>query len=292
MEKMPWVRFFASDWLAGTRGMSAAETGVYITLIATMYERQEPIPEDITRLARLCGASNSSFKKIIELLINDEKIIRVDGGLWNERVEKERVYLSEKSEVGSRAAKARWGKKHNENNGQNMPTQCEGNANAMPFQKPDTRVVKELTTFVPKTAKKGCRIPEDFRPDLEWSQAQGLSNSELKFEFEQFKDFWKAKSGEKASKLDWQATWRSWIRNSQKRKADRQPKKKMTEASVWSDLARERGMLNDDEHDNSRPLFQTGHGNGSHSVLDATVEPSEQGLIELDDFTRSLLRSS
>ena len=40
MSKMPWIRFFPSDWLAGTRGMSAVETGVYITLIATMYERR------------------------------------------------------------------------------------------------------------------------------------------------------------------------------------------------------------------------------------------------------------
>lgn len=105
MSKMPWIRFFPSDWLAGTRGMSAVETGVYITLIATMYERGEPIPEDHARLARLCGASNSSFAKAIETLVVEGKIVRVEGGLWNDRVEKEQVYLSEKSEVARRAGK-------------------------------------------------------------------------------------------------------------------------------------------------------------------------------------------
>lgn len=105
MTKMPWIRFFPSDWLAGTRGMSAVETGVYITLIATMYERGEPIPEDHARLARLCGASNSSFAKAIETLVVEGKIVRVEGGLWNDRVEKEQVYLSEKSEVARRAGK-------------------------------------------------------------------------------------------------------------------------------------------------------------------------------------------
>ncbi|MCH6203420.1 YdaU family protein [Brucella ciceri] len=138
MTKMPWVRFFPSDWLGGTRGMSAVETGIYITLIATMYERGEPIAEDHARLARLCGASNSAFRKALDTLIDEGKITRIEAGLWNDRVEKEQVYLSEKSEVGSRAANARWGKKHNKNNTASdadaLQTQCQGNAN----QKPDT----------------------------------------------------------------------------------------------------------------------------------------------------------
>ncbi|MBW8282505.1 MAG: YdaU family protein [Rhizobium sp.] len=141
MRKMPWVRFFPSDWLGGTRGMSAVETGIYITLIATMYERGEPIQEDHSRLARLCGASNSAFKKALEILVDEGKISRVDGGLWNDRVEKEQVYLSEKSEVGSRAANVRWSKKDNKNNGGGdtdaLPAQSQGNAN----QKPDTRTI-------------------------------------------------------------------------------------------------------------------------------------------------------
>lgn len=141
MSKMPWVRFFPSDWLGGTRGMSAVETGVYITLVATMYERGEPIPEDHARLARLCGASNSAFKKALETLVDEGKITRINDGLWNDRVQKEQVYLSEKSEVGSRAANARWGKKDNENNtpydANAMPAQSPGNAN----QKPEARYI-------------------------------------------------------------------------------------------------------------------------------------------------------
>jgi len=103
MSDLPWVRFFPSDWLAGTRGMSAAETGIYITLIATMYERGEPIPEDTKRLARLCGASNSAFKQALEILIDEGKIDRVEGGLWNRKVEKECKNRSEKSEMARNA---------------------------------------------------------------------------------------------------------------------------------------------------------------------------------------------
>ena len=38
MSESPWIKFYPSDWLAGTRGMSATEAGVYINLIAMMYE--------------------------------------------------------------------------------------------------------------------------------------------------------------------------------------------------------------------------------------------------------------
>lgn len=163
MSKMPWVRFFPSDWLGGTRGMSAVETGVYITLIATMYERGEPIPEDHSRLARLCGASNSAFKKALETLLDEGKITRVDAGLWNDRVEKEQVYLSEKSEVGSKAARARWDRKDNKNNGDYdanaLQTQSAGNAN----QKPDTIISSSLRS----EDSAGASPKKKSQPDVE-----------------------------------------------------------------------------------------------------------------------------
>lgn len=169
MSKMPWVRFFPSDWLGGTRGMSAVETGVYITLIATMYERNEPIVEDHARLARLCGASNSAFKKALETLLDEGKITRTERGLWNDRVEKEQVYLSEKSEVGSRAANARWGRKDNENNtgddANALPAQSDGNAN----QKPDTR---DISSSLRSEDSAGASSRKKAQPDVEAFKSQ------------------------------------------------------------------------------------------------------------------------
>ena len=75
------VSFYPSDWLAGTRGMTAAQMGVYITLIAMMYERAGPIRcDDMAKLARLCGTSASALKGLLESLISDGKINR-DGDM-------------------------------------------------------------------------------------------------------------------------------------------------------------------------------------------------------------------
>ncbi|GGD31056.1 YdaU family protein [Aureimonas glaciei] len=159
MSALPWVRFFPSDWLAGSRGMSAAETGVYISLIAMMYERGEPLVEEHSRLSRLCGASNSQFQKALESLVRDGNILRVDGGLWNGRVEKEQVYRSEKSQVGKQAAEKRWQKpqqKQRAANADAMPKQCQGNAN----QKPDPERRTEANASDAKAS------PIDIRDEL------------------------------------------------------------------------------------------------------------------------------
>ena len=151
MGSNPWVRFFPSDWLAGTRGMTCAETGIYITLVAMMYERGGRIKDEPARLARMCGAPNSVFKRAMETLIAERKIIVEAGYLSNKRVIEELSYSSEKSEVARSAAKSRWSQKSNEiNDGDDadamrpdmrphMPEPCVNDAN----QKPEARSQKE-----------------------------------------------------------------------------------------------------------------------------------------------------
>ncbi|WP_455481260.1 DUF1376 domain-containing protein [Bartonella sp. B12(2025)] len=63
-------------------------------------------------------------------------------------------------------------------------------------------------------AKRGCRLPEDFEPDYAFAIAEGLSPECVKVEIAKFRDYWRSKSGANATKTDWPATWRNWIRNS------------------------------------------------------------------------------
>lgn len=111
------IAFYPSDWLAGTRGLSDAETGIYITLIARMYEMAGPIERDDARLARLCGCkSRATFVKALDYLIFEGKITEVDGGLFNERVEKEIENTTQRSSKAKAAAQSRWARKSNKNN--------------------------------------------------------------------------------------------------------------------------------------------------------------------------------
>lgn len=113
-DKAVHIAFYPSNWLAGTRGLTPAETGVYITLVCMMYERQAPLPFEHARLARMCNCPAGTFKKILAVLLEERKLIETPEGLWQRRVEKEigaaRTAIDEASDRAKRAAEARWSK--------------------------------------------------------------------------------------------------------------------------------------------------------------------------------------
>lgn len=52
----------------------------------------------------------------------------------------------------------------------------------------------------------------------EWAVNEGYSQDVIRTEAENFKDYWHSKAGPAASKLDWEATWRIWVRKAPKGK--------------------------------------------------------------------------
>ncbi|MGS2805369.1 hypothetical protein [Nocardia sp. MW-W600-9] len=97
--------------------------------------------------------------------------------------------------------------------------------NTREYSTPDpTRPDQEVTTDVVTSESapreraaslaKGHRLPEDWQPS-------GAAVSQMRSEFPsmdfwqenaKFRDYWSAQPGAKGRKLDWDATWRNWIR--------------------------------------------------------------------------------
>ena len=71
-----------------------------------------------------------------------------------------------------------------------------------------------------KEAKSGCRFENseffaDVAPDEFVREAERTNPNVDPFDqYQRFKDYWTSKSGKDATKLDWVATWRNWLRNS------------------------------------------------------------------------------
>lgn len=63
------------------------------------------------------------------------------------------------------------------------------------------------------------RIPQSFEPSSKaWSEMEEhFPHVDLKLETHSFRDYWLAKTGKDSMKIDWDATWRNWIRNAHKR---------------------------------------------------------------------------
>jgi hypothetical protein len=70
----------------------------------------------------------------------------------------------------------------------------------------------------PKSEKqKAARLPKNWVLPKSWGQwtidELGWDELSVRREAEKFRDFWIAKGGRDAAKLDWEATWRNWCRN-------------------------------------------------------------------------------
>lgn len=69
-----------------------------------------------------------------------------------------------------------------------------------------------------KPDKRGHRLPDDWEPTdvgRAFAEREGFTPAEIGRIAEQFRDYWHAESGAKASKRDWSAAWRTWIRREQ-----------------------------------------------------------------------------
>ena len=108
MGETPFIKFYPSDFLGGTSGLSPAERGCYVTLLCLIYEADGPIERDDTRLSRRCGAPKAAFTRILEALIAEGKITETDGMLSNNRAEKAIVDRTNRTQSGTHAANQRW----------------------------------------------------------------------------------------------------------------------------------------------------------------------------------------
>ncbi len=64
-------------------------------------------------------------------------------------------------------------------------------------------------------AETGKRIADDWEPgcrDIAFARSRGLGVLQIREIAETFRDYWVSATGQRATKRDWSATWRNWIR--------------------------------------------------------------------------------
>ncbi|NNA93118.1 YdaU family protein [Pseudomonas gessardii] len=88
-------------------------------------------------------------------------------------------------------------------------------ASAAPAQAEDSKVTPDP---VQPKASKGTRLAKDWTLPEAWrtwalEARADLGVPGIELEADKFRDHWHAATGSKATKADWLATWRNWIRN-------------------------------------------------------------------------------
>jgi len=70
-------------------------------------------------------------------------------------------------------------------------------------------------------AARGTRLPDTWKPDVEFGRKEGFSDDDIKREADKFRDHWRQQPGAKGRKVDWDAAWRNWLRSDYQRPAGR-----------------------------------------------------------------------
>ena len=182
--------------------LSEIEDLTYRRLLDWYYLHESPIPNDLNEVARQIRMRSHSDCITTVLL---EYFERTPDGWVHYRADKEIDKVGDKSTKASKSAKIRWDKVKDANA---LPTQSESNA---------TQNTEHTTqdTKHKKDNKRGSRLSSDFLFTGEWLAFCKQERPELEpvQTFEKFKDYWIAQPGQKGVKLDWDATWRNWVRS-------------------------------------------------------------------------------
>lgn len=83
-----------------------------------------------------------------------------------------------------------------------------------PTQPNPTQPIKEM-----RAEKRGTRIPDGFAvtPAMAQWAMTNAPGVDIRLSTEKFINYWTAKTGQAATKLDWPATWRNWLLTDQER---------------------------------------------------------------------------
>src|SRR5581483_11478678 len=106
-------------------------------------------------------------------------------------------------------------------------------------------------------------LPEGWSPDTDdWNEAdRALGAIGARSELAKFRDHWKQQPGSKGVKLDWNATWRNWVRRAAEYAGGRngtaqvRPDKSLTD-SIRRELAELEGPESADTALPARPVLR------------------------------------
>ena len=191
------------DYAKKAGRLTMLQHGAYTLLIDSCYDRE--IFPTLEQALEWTWASTEAEIDAVKFVLSRFFVLDIQGTYIQDRILEELLQYHKNADTNKRIADEREAKRR-ENNTKRVQVVNE----ATPNHEPLTTNHKPI-----KENKRGSRLAQDWvlsksmgdwatqeRPDLDVRQVA-----------EQFKDYWVAQAGQKGVKLDWDATWRNWIRN-------------------------------------------------------------------------------
>lgn len=202
---MHYYTFNVGDYRKDTGHLTTLEHGIYRQLLDWYYLDETPIPKETQTVIRRLRLGSDSDIQSLQNVLNDFFVLQDDGyhqghcdvviAKYHENADKNKV----NGKLGGRPKKTQSVILGN-------PTETESKGNHQPITINQEPKVK---------TQRGSRLPIDWTLPKEWKEWADAERPDLtiKTVADSFKDFWISKAGAGGVKLDWQATWRNWVRS-------------------------------------------------------------------------------
>lgn len=216
--KRPSFQFYPSDWLRDTalRSCSTGARGLWIDMICFMHEGSPygylKVSDKVilpSNLARMVGETLEVVEGWLHEL-EEAGVYDVDNGaIYSRRMIRDEELRQKRAEGGKLGGNPNLKVNHEvKQEDKQKPTPSSSSSSTS-----STSVIKEKK-------QRGSRLTQDFVLPNNWKdfciqERPDLQPTKI---FDQFKDYWIASP--KGTKLDWFATWRNWVRNTNAPKAN------------------------------------------------------------------------
>lgn len=217
-----WMPLVIAAYLADTQALSTEGHGAYLLILMAYWINGGPLPDDDDEFAAITKLGTEGWRRWRPKM---ERFFVVEGGFWRQKradleLDTARARHAAHVERSAKGNAAKAAKKESLKEHSKEPT---GAATEDPsLSLPTTTVVPQKATPSSGRAsardQRGARLPADWSlsPELrDWSISEARAPpADVEAEVEKFRDHWKSASGQNAKKLDWDAAWRNWLRNS------------------------------------------------------------------------------
>jgi uncharacterized protein YdaU (DUF1376 family) len=212
---LPWMPLDIAAYRKDTAHLGAGEHGAYLLLIFH-YWATGSLPDEDRQLARIAAMTTAEWRRargVVQAFFYD--------GWKHKRIDKE---LARAADISSkRSASAR---KRHSNSSANADASGHANVeqldtHARASKPPQPQSPEEGSSLREEVRKRATRLADGWMPSEEdgrYAIDKGLTQAEAQHEFEKFRNYWQAKSGQQATKTDWSKTWRNWILTTIERK--------------------------------------------------------------------------
>ena len=239
---LDWYKREPIAYLGDVQGLPANEHAVFSVVLDLLYVHGGEINNDPKWISGwISDMGSASVRNALASLSNNKNItLVVTEDKISQKRAKNQVKTKQKQNENAVETGREGGIKSGEIRRRNKENKdlAEGNPSTEiePEKRREEKRSKRDTKVSPK--KLATRLSEEWFLPQEWGEWAfkefNLSDDAIRFEADKFKDYWLAKAGKDAAKLNWLATWRNWIRNSNHQNGGRNGKSDADDTDLQS----------------------------------------------------------